>query len=181
MKMTKMNLLVFAMAMLLPFSSHASGGYASTGKDLHCSVELQAIAKPFECDSPGGICEGVESSVVVIFDVLRGDLGRGLAGEVLPNSVVRATRSRDGNINASLDKLVQTLGLGVSISYKNQAIKMTLAAANRSQTAESRHDFSAGKKLTSEVLIMKNAATVDNDISVDAVLTCRSGNTADRL
>ena len=160
----------------LPFSSYATGGFASIGKDIRCGLELSAIGKSFPCDS-GGSCSNPMASAYIVFKKLEGDLSKGLKGVSRPVSITINNSGTD-SVNKELLALAHQLQTQVVLSYKNKVFQMTLESLNQSHSEKFQADFSEGARYAYRYLSVPNFSKMQNGLrTVTAWLRCGASQT----
>ena len=171
-----MKKMILPLILLTSSMSFATGGFRSVGKDLHCSAEVVAENKPFACDYPGGLCGGIDASVLVTFNSLKGDLTSGLKGQTQAISIEPYVNGPSQN---ELISLVKELNPVVSVAYQNKILAMTLTTSKKSLSVKERIDMSAGQRFAHSIMVVNNVAILSTGLKVDIQLMCAAGNTGD--
>jgi hypothetical protein len=168
-------------ALLVSFSTYASSGLRSLGKDLRCDAQIAGYSKFYSCETPYGPsdkCHDFSSNAHVSFNVIEGDLASGLSGQIAPISITTVSSSGNNEIDQRLLEIINEHALQGFVSYQDKVITMRLETSAGEKTIVKSQDFSAGQYHASSSLSVEEPYTDLSGLNVSIYMTCRASTSA---
>lgn len=170
---------IFFMTLVLASSLAQASKVRSIGEDLICFGDAYVSAPFFKCntgDGPSDWCTDDIAAVKFRFNIVRGDLRSGVAGDL---HIVKINEDSSKNKNSDLDKKLLSFVQKTSgfVSYKDGKIEQTVKTPLGQKTIVQKADFSKGVR-TSEVMVSLSQEVYYEEMALvfETKVFCDAGN-----